>query len=291
MLVRPQQLLADAPLAQAISQIVSSRRFDAFAESSGVDLRVLPTAAIAGFTYATLYLAELPNGVAARARDHFGERLLAGSFSKHPRAALQRISGVIGQTPETLVTLDERALAVDVGDPMQAKIVEAYAEGRLKNSPTALRGAALSALPDLFADNGVVLYAPGPFADEWQRAAGGMLQSTVAVAIAAHPVEHGRIATTLCLAGAWGASANEAADRLSAAWTTLAKSSAGHLFGLREDAQVTATPELLTLNVELDLEPIVRGLRASVLSDITQILHLPNPSNTEQSPSENDTPH
>ncbi|MEO7036635.1 MAG: hypothetical protein ABI548_21995 [Polyangiaceae bacterium] len=291
MLVRPLQLLSDAELAQAISQIVSIRRFDAFAESSGVDLRVLSTAAIAGFPYATLYLAELPNGVAARARDHFSERLLTGSHSKHPRAALQRISGVIGQTPETLLTLDERALAVDVGDPMQAKIVEAYAEGRLKNSPTALRGAALSTLPDLFADNSVVLYAPGPFADEWQRAAGGLLGSTVAVAIAAHPVKHGKIATTLCLAGAWGDSANEAADRLGAAWTTFAKSSAGHLFELRENAQVTATPELLTLSVELDLEPIVRGLRASVLSDITQILHLPNPSqNTEHPASENDTP-
>ena len=97
-LVRPQQLLSDAELARAISQIVSSRRFDAFAESSGVDLRVLPTAAIAGFSYATLYLAEVPKGVAAQARDHFSERLLAGSVSKHPRAALQRITGVIGQT-------------------------------------------------------------------------------------------------------------------------------------------------------------------------------------------------
>ena len=289
-LVRPQQLLANAELAQAISQIVSSRRFDAFTESSGVDLRVLQTAAIAGFPYATLYLAELPNGVAARARDHFTERLLVGSVSKHPRAALQRISGVIGQTPEALVTVDERLVAVAVGDPIQARIVEAYAEGRLKNSPTALRGAALSALPDLFHDNSVVLYAPGPFADEWQRAAGGLLQSTVALAIAARPVEHGKIATTVCLAGAWGDSANEAADRLSAAWTTFAKSSAGHLFDLQENAQVTATAELLTLHVELDLEPIVRGLRASVLSDITQILHLPNPpQNTAQPPSENDT--
>ena len=290
-LVRPQQLLANAELAQGISQIVSSRRFEAFAESSGVDLRLLPAAAIAGFPYATSYLAEVPKGVAAQARDHFSERLLAGSVSKHPRAALQRITGVIGQTPETLLTIDERVVAVTVGDPMQAKIAEAYAEGRLKNSPTALRGAALSTLPDLFADNSVVLYAPGPFADEWQRAAGGLLQSTVAVAIAARALEHGKIATTVCLAGAWGDSANEAADRLSAAWTTFAKSSAGHLFELPQSAQVIANPELLTLHVELDLDALIRGLRASVLSDITQILHLPNPSqNTAQPPSENDTP-
>ena len=283
-LVKPQQLFSDADLRQAILQIVSSRRFDAFAESSGVDLRTLPSALIAGFPYATLYLAELPPGVAAQARDHFSERLVVGSVSKHPHAALQRITGVIGQTPESMLTIDDRQLAVVVGDPTQARVIEAYALGRLRNSPTALHGAALSSVPDLLADNSVVLYAPGPFANEWQRAAGGLLQSTVAVAIAAHPAPHGKIATSVCLAGAWGDSANDAATRLSEAWTKLVQSSAGHLFGLEQNAQVTANPELLTLTVDLDLSAIVHGLRASVLSDINEILHLTNPAQDTANP-------
>src|SRR5882724_7701395 len=58
-LVRPRQILAEPELGHAILQIVSERRFDAFQESSGVDLRKLPSAAIAGFPYATLYLAEV----------------------------------------------------------------------------------------------------------------------------------------------------------------------------------------------------------------------------------------
>src|SRR5882724_691394 len=58
-LVRPQQILSEPELGQAILQIVSERRFDAFQESSGVDLRTLLSAAIAGFPYATLYLAEV----------------------------------------------------------------------------------------------------------------------------------------------------------------------------------------------------------------------------------------
>jgi hypothetical protein len=290
-LVRPQQILAEPELGPAILQIVSGRRFDAFQESSGVDLRRLPSAAIAGFPYATLYLAEVPSGVAANARALFSERLLEGAVTKQPRPTLTRITGVVGQTPETLLTIDERTIAVAVGDPIQAKIAEAYAEERLKNSPTALRGAALSSLPDLFTNNEAVLLAPGPFADEWQRAAGGLLQSTLAVAIAARSIGSDKLATTICLAGAWGDSATDAASRLGSAWTTFARSSAGRLFELREIADVTAQPELLTLRVELDLEPLVRGLRASVLGDVTQILRLPdNSKSAPPPPSENDTP-
>jgi len=290
-LVRPQQILAEPALGQAVLQIVSERRFDAFQEASGVDLRKLPSAAIAGFPYATLYLAEVPSGVAANARALFSERLLEGAVTKQPRPTLTRITGVVGQTPETLLTIDDRAIAVAVGDPIQAKIAEAYAEERLKNSPTALHGAALSSLPDLFASNAAVLFAPGPFADEWRRAAGGLLEATIAVAIAARPSGPDKLATTLCLAGAWGDSAADAASRLGAAWTTFARSSAGRLFELRETAEVTAEPELLTLHVELDLQPLVRGLRATVLGDVTQILRLPDKSKSAApTPSENDTP-
>ncbi len=276
LLIRPRQILSDPELGPAVFEIVPARRFEAFEESSGVDLRALPSAAIAGFPYSTLYLAEVPSGVAARARVDFADRLLAGAATKHPHPALVRITGVVGQTPETMLTVGERALVVAVGDPMPAKVAEAYALERLKSSPRALRGAALESLPDLYADNVAVLLAPGPFADEWQLAAGGLLQSTVAVAIAAQPKGHGQIATTICLSGAWGDAARAAADRMSLAWTVFARSATGQLFALPESAEVTATGELLTLRVTLELAPLVRGLRASVLGDITQILRLPS---------------
>jgi hypothetical protein len=174
--------------------------------------------------------------------------------------------------------VDERLLAVAVGASVQAKVVEAYAEQRLKNSPSALRGAALSALPDLATSNAAVLLAPGPFADEWRRAANGLLESSIALAIAMQPIGNGKVATTICLAGAWQSSANDAANRLSAAWRTFASSSAGRLFELNEVAEITANPDLLTLRVELDLAALVRGLQASVLGDLSQILRLPKRS-------------
>lgn len=281
-LVKPQQIFAEPELARAIEQIVPSERFDSFTVASGVDLHELPEAAIAGWAYSTLYVAQLPSGVAALTRARFSERLLSGARTKHAHPGLYRITGVIGQTPETLVTVDERLLAVAVGDPVQAKVVEAYAEKRLKNSPTALRGAALSSLPALAASQLAVLYAPGPFANEWQHAANGLLESTVALSIAVQPIGNGKLATTIYLAGEWQSAAGDAANRLAAAWSALARSSTGQLFELNETAQVNATTQLLTLHVELDLAAVVRGLKASVLGDLTEILRMPR--RTESTP-------
>jgi hypothetical protein len=278
LLIKPHQVLSEPELAAAILQIIPSARFDAFAESSGVELRALPEAAIASFPYSTLYVAELPTGVATIARARFSERLLAGAASKQPHPGLLRITGVIGQTPETLLTVDDRLLAISVGDPGPAKIAAAYAQGRLRHSPPALRGAALSTLPELASSNAAVLFAPGPFANEWQRAAGGLLQSTIALAITARAIGDGKVATAIYLAGAWQDSAADAAGRLSAAWSTFARSSAGRLFELNDIAEVSAGPDLLRLSVELEVAALVRGLRASVLGDLSQVLSLPGKS-------------
>jgi hypothetical protein len=275
-LAKPREILSEPELGPALEQLVSQRRLDAFAESSGVDLRQVAHGAVAGFPYATLYLAEVPDGVAATARDNFSERLLAGAVTKEPRPHLRRITGVVGQTPETLLTVDERVLAVAVGDPLVAKVAEAFAEERLKNSPSALHGSALSTLPDLASNHTAVLLAPGPFADEWRRAAGGLLESTVALGVALQPIGHGKIAATICLSGAWQDSADAAASRLKDAWVSFVQSSAGHLFALNPVANVHASSELLTLDVELEIEPLVRGLKAAVLSDISELLSQPS---------------
>jgi hypothetical protein len=285
-LAKPQELFAEPELGPAILQIIPERRLDAFAESSGVDLRQVRRGIIAGFPYATLYLAELPGGVAAVARERFSDRLLAGAVTKQPRPELMRITGVVGQTPETLLTIADRVLAVAVGDPLLAKVAEAYAEERLKNSPSALHGSGLSTLPDLSAHNAAVLLAPGPFADEWRRAAGGLLESTVALGIAVQPIGRGKIAATLCLSGAWGqpSEADAAARRLATAWASLTQSSAGHLFQLNPNANVSGSAELLTLSVELEIEPLIRGLKAAVLSDISDFLELPGKSQNQSAP-------
>jgi len=273
-LVRPSELLNHPELGPALAQVVTERRLDAFAEASGVDLRHVPNAAVAGFPYATMYLAEVPSAMAASAREHFTERLVDAATTKHPRPNLTRVSGIVGQTPETLLTIEDRAIAVAVGDPLVAKIAEAYAEERLKTSPTALRGSALASLAPL-GDSPLLLLAPGPFADEWRSAAGGLLESTVAVAASLQPIGHGKIAAMIYLSGAWGNDRDAAARRLATAWTAFTQSTAGHLFALDPNAVVESTPELLTLRVELELEPFTRGLKAAVFSDIGDLMRLP----------------
>lgn len=273
-LLQPEQLLKDPELGPAIRQIVPEKRLDAFAEASGVELRRVTTAAVAGFPYTTLYLAELPEGAAELARSRFSDRLVGGARLKRSHPALLRISGVVGQTPETMVTIDERVVSVAVGDPTPAKIVEAYAMQRLKNSPSALLGASLSTLPSP-SPSPAVLLAPGPFADEWQRAAGGLLRTATALAITARPIGHGKLAACVYLSGPWDDSAADAKERLGSAWTNFAHSSAGHLFGLNDAAELSASPTLLTLSVEIDIATLIAGLRASVLGDVSEILSFP----------------
>jgi len=275
-LVKPGELLGHPELGPALRQVLTERRLDAFTEASGVDLRRVPKAAVAGFPYATVYLAEVPADMAESARERFTERLVAGATTKRPRPNLTRITGVVGQTPETLLTVEDHALAVTVGDPLYAKIAEAYAEERLKTSPSALRGSALKALPPLDAENPIVLLAPGPFADEWRSAALGLLESTVAIGVSIRPIGHDKIAATVSLAGGWGNEADAAARRLATAWTSFTQSSAGHLFQLNPNAVVESTPELLTLRVELDIEPLARGLKAAVFSDIGDLMRAPS---------------
>jgi hypothetical protein len=289
--VKPRQIMVDPELGPAVTQIVSSKRLDAFAESSGVDLRQVTEGVVAGFPYATVYLADVPKGTAALAQERFSERLVAGAVTRRPRPNLSLITGVVGQTPETLLSAEDRVIAIAVGDPLLAKIAEAYAEERLKNSPSALHGSALSTLPDLSANNVAVLLAPGPFADEWRHAAGGLLESTVAVGIGLAPAGHGKIAVTICLSGAWQDSATAAASRLATAWSALAHSSAGHLFALNPDADVRPSPDLLTLSVELDVTPLVRGLKGAVLSDVAGLLQMPSaPAQTAPDLGPSDTP-
>jgi len=287
-LTKPQAVLANRELGQAITQIASQTRFDAFAESSGVDLRQVPHAAVAGFAYGTLYLAELPAGAASTARERFSDRLLTGATTKQPRPTLTRITGIVGQTPETLVTADDRLLAVAVGDPLPAKIVEAYAEERLKNSPSALHGSALSTLPD-FSASAAALLAPGPLPEEWQAAAGGLLRSAVAVGIGVEPAAAGHLNATLCVSGAWGDTADAAGQQLLEAWRTFARSTTGSLYGLDPEARVRVDAELLTLNVDVTIAPLVHGLKAVVLSDISEIMSLPVRNSPARAPLEKPT--
>jgi hypothetical protein len=270
--------LSRAPeLRQSIELLFPAARLDAFARTTGLDLRAVPVGAAAGFDLATLFLAETP-WENASIEDRFVARLTESARAESTSAGVRRISGTVGLSPETLVRADRRFVAVALGDPTPARVAALYAEGRLERSPPALKGSALSTLPPELARPPIRLYAPGPFSGEWVRGARGLLGVALALGVGASP-DGESLRVVAVLSGRWNG-----ADiaQLEAAWADLAESSMGRLLGLDQPAappEVTATDEHLTLRVRLARLPLVTGLRAAVAADVWEFLQAPQNTN------------
>jgi hypothetical protein len=273
---QPARLAKHPTLAGRLDVLLPGRRLDAFAATTGVDLRSTPGGLVAGFDFATLYMAETP-GNDELVEKNFSDRLLRGANVKQPHPALRRLSGVVGMTPQTLVRVDGRFVAVSVGDPTPARVVEAFARRRLARSKPALMGSSLSSLPKVMESSPLRFYAPGPFEGEWLSGARGLLAAAVAFGATAEPRDPEALVLTLYLAGDF-AGVPELEARAAAAWTDVAESSLGRLLGLNEPIAATvisATPEALILRVELRLQPIVQGLYAAVSADVWRMLDQP----------------
>jgi hypothetical protein len=184
------------------------------------------------------------------------------------------VSGTQGSTPETLVRVAQRLVAVSLGDPTPARVVELYVLGRLARSPTALHGSATRTLPDDILAAPVLFVAPGPFSGEWSRGARGLLGGALALGIGVWP-DGDNLRIQAVLSGDW---TPDDAVRLSSAWSDLAESSIGRLLGLDQSG---ATPEVgvsttrLTFRHRVLLSPLASGLRAAVAADVWEFLEPP----------------
>jgi len=284
-LARPRELAQNADFARAAAGLLPEARLAAYARTTGVELRSVTQGLIAGFDFATLYMAEMRTGHEL-VEERFEERLLQGAVveSRHPK--LQKLTGVVGQTPETLVVSRGQWVAVTVGDPSPARVAESFALRRLKRSPPALRGSALSTLPAHLERAPLRFYAPGPFAGEWARAARGLVGQSLAVGIAATPRTAAALDACIVLSGDHAAPELDAEARMLGAWQDLSQSSTGVLLGLNEasgPAQVKVTPEHVELCVALSLPAIARGLRAAVSADAWELLDVRKPQNPDTS--------
>jgi hypothetical protein len=277
---RPKEIASDPALAKALGLLMPDARLDLFARSSGVDLRQTSGGLIAGFDQATLFIAETPRG-SDEVERRFSERLVAGALVKKPHPQIDRVAGVVGQTPETLVRVDDKLVAVSVGSGLPARVVELYALGKLKKSPPAFKGASLQALPIAELERAPArFYAPGPFDDDWAHGARGLLVSATAIGAAFRPAGEGHLAVTLVIAGDFGNAAVDPAALLTQAWNDLAASNLGRLLGLDAPVSppsVSATPNLLRLSVELDTGPLATGLYSLVKAEVWEILKIEAP--------------
>lgn len=273
----PKRVAENPAFRDAISVLLPAERVDGFAAGSGVDLRAVNSALVAGFDFGTLYAVEPSAGSVPRIVSRFRDRIVSGERRHLPHPLVERITGVIGATPETLVRVDQRLIAIAVGDPTPARVVEAFARKKLQTSPTALRGAALSTLDPPPAGSVATFYAPGPFSGEWAHGARGLFADALALSISLVPLDAGRARFVVQVAGDFPASG---ADELTRAVSDLAASPMGKLLGLDQ----SATPPLvrerahsLWLDTELDLGPIARGLHAAVAADVWEIMDMKAP--------------
>jgi len=263
-------------LTRRLEPLLPAERLDAYAQATGIDLRRLPSAAVVGFDLGTLYLAETGEDLSPAA-EAFAERLVAGVDVKRTHPRLTRISGVIGQTPQSMLSFDGKLLAVAVGDPTTVRIVEAFAHGKLKRTRRVLEGAALRSFRNFGSGAPLRFLAPGPFEGPWMYGAAGLLAVASGLGIAARPVAPDSLEVTIAIDGPWTAENIDPVVKLRHAWEALALSSTGRLFGLHEPSSpptLSASEKRVELFGELRVSPIVDGLKAAVSADVWEMLDL-----------------
>lgn len=276
-LARPREIASIPWLIPEIALVLPEANLDRFAAATGVDLRQLPEAAIAGHGDATVWLAR-----------HTGdpttiERLFRGRLTGKVRRAVDRpdlirLSGDIGRSPRALALLGRDVVAFqDGGSPTRgpARVAALYALGKLTRSPTALSEEPLRSLAARLGPAPLTAFALGPFEGELARGARGLLAGATAIGAAARPSAREKILAAIAVAGDFSTSGPAASEELLAAWDELAQSALGRLLGLDEPvapALPTHAADAVAIAVELDPGKLGRGIRAATGAEIEEIM-------------------
>ncbi len=275
MVIRLDELRAEPSIGRWLNRLLPEKRRRSFLHDSGVDPQRVSTLCSAGFDDGQLLLVDAAE-MADSARSAFEQRLVSDPLAKQEGPGVVRVTGLVGTTLESFVSVKGRFFGVAVGNPALSRVVAAFARNRLRRSPAALQGAALSSLPQSLANDPLRYYAAGPFLGEYSLGVFGLLRNAVAAAVTARPEGTGRVRLTAVLAGDFGPELDSSRERLLATWSALRESPLGRLTGLdrpevRSDA--AATMDTVTLSVSAPLEPLLSGLDAAVLAELRELLH------------------
>jgi hypothetical protein len=98
----------------------------------------------------------------------------------------------------------------------------------------------------------------------------------LAVGAGIEPVDPASIAITFILLGDFKADPERATSALAEAWQSLSQSSTGKLLGIDqgEPPRISAEQAGLRMVCVLPVEPLIHGLRAAILTDVSEILRL-----------------
>lgn len=278
---KPRLIAQSVDLIPAIATVIPEERFALFAATHAVDLRQIEDLCVARHRESTLSIARAPidpNKVLGVFEERSSKPPIRTTIAPNPPVI--RSAGSWKEEPRTITVFAREAIAFEQGkpgaQPTSIRIAEAFALGKLKRAPTALRGAALARAAEVVGDAPVRAFAPGPFTGETAQGLGGLLRASTAIAIAATPVRGSpRIAVRIVLTGAWGEDAPAAAERLAAAIHVVSESRLGKLFGIDhpvEAPRVRSAPEALIFEATYDAAALARGVHDAVEAEVDDIM-------------------
>jgi hypothetical protein len=282
-LARPREIASIPWLIPSIGAIVPEENFTRFAQKTGMDLRQLPEAAIAGYAAmqgegdATVYVVR-HTGDPAAIEGWFRSRLTRDERRSMDRPDVVRLAGKMGLTPHALTLLGREVVAYQEGGSSTkgpSRIAALFAEGKLKRSPTSLAMDPLRSLAARFGPAPARAFALGPFEGELARGARGLLAGATAIGAAARPSVREGIALAIAVAGDFTSSGREASEALLASWLMLANESFGHLLGLDRPVEpplATHSANAVAVAVELDPKKLSAGLAAATASRVEEIM-------------------
>lgn len=270
----PSRLAREPALAPLRQRWLTAQRASAFARVTGIDLLGTERGLVAGFDLGTLYMADASGWVAPPER-LFAERLAGSERLRQSHPRVWRVTGLVGSEPQALVRVDDELVAVAVGDPTLARVVELFAERRLDRVATAFEGASLSALPaELLRPRTLAFYLLGPLDQDWVQSGSGLLAGADALAVALD-LSGTRLDVRLFVPGRWDPSEDGA--RLGQAWRAFAETSLGQRLALDRPlspVDVRGSESLLTFYTSLDAMAFSAGLEALLVGNLDDLLGL-----------------
>ena len=282
LLLQPEQLATTPWLESPIARLLRDERLDLLAQVTGLDLRVIPEFALAGYIDGTddcvawlLRHRDTPLQLERK----FRQRLTSDPRRIEVDHQLLRVSGKIGTRAHGFVTIGPDVVGYQFGgDQRQGpmRIASLYAQGRLENIPTVLADPTLGAL-DRALRAPIKLLLPGPF--EGERAGGlrGLLGAASGAGAALAPTDQQTLRLSVLLAGEYGEGdrRQDALPYLQAAWQDLVDADLGRLLRLHEPVtppQVFSSPLGIGLQVTLDPMKLADGLAAATIYSVRQIM-------------------
>jgi len=203
---RPREIFADERLLADWKTVFTEKRLRDFQNSSGFRARDVEELFIAGYGLGTLYLFDA-RLVGRDVEAAFRSRAMSTGNRETGRDDLTHLTGIIADSPQALVHLDQHFAAIVEDDLTLAKFVVAYAQERLKKSPPALETNSLKRHRSFEPKSPLRIFLRGPF-DEATDAVSGSFASGVA----AFSHRGGHLHLTAEVLGLWPESSSLATD-------------------------------------------------------------------------------